>query len=204
MNYKYFLLSEKFKDIFAITGGIGCGKSTALSFFENIGCFVIDSDKICHELYAKKDFTDILINKWDNLILTKGNIDRKKIANIVFNDNAELEWLNSIVHPKVFEYALEAIEKYPKRIVFFDIPLLFELKLEKFFKTTITVWTNKKTQYERLKARNNWSDKEINSRLNAQLSPDIKLEKAIYGIINTGNLNSLKIQCENIFLKIRN
>lgn len=168
-----------------------------------MGCYIIDSDKICHELYTKRDFLNILIKRWGNLIITEGSINRKKVADIVFKDNTELEWLNNIIHPEILKYAVEIIENSKKEIVLFDIPLLFELKLENFFKATITVWTNIKTQYERIKTKNNWSNKEIALRLNAQLSPDIKLEKAVYGIINTGSLDFLEIQCKKIFLKIK-
>lgn len=204
MNNKYsFLLSEKFKNVFALSGGIGCGKSTALKIFENIGCLVIDSDKICHELYTRKDFIDILTNRWEKLIITEENIDRKKIAAIVFKNNSELEWLNSIIHPEVFKQALKIIGNNEKRIILFDIPLLFEFNLENFFKATIAVWTDIRNLYERLQVRNNWTIKEIKSRLDVQFSPDIKLEKATYGIINTGDLNFLEIQCKKIFIRIK-
>lgn len=203
MNDKYLLFSERFKNVFALTGGIGCGKSTVLSLFRNIGCSVIDSDKICHELYNKRDFTNTLIKQWGNLIITDGKVNRKKVADIVFKDNTELEWLNNIIHPEILKYALEAIGNCTKEIVIFDVPLLFELKLESLFKATIAVWTNARQQHERLKNKNNWSDKEIKSRLDAQLSPDIKLEKAVYGIINTGNLDFLETQCKKIFFKIK-
>jgi dephospho-CoA kinase len=203
LNNKYSLFSEKFKNVFALTGGIGCGKSTVLSLFGKIGCYVIDSDKICHSLYTKRNFANSLIKRWGTLIVTEGKINREKVATIVFKNNTELEWLNNMVHPEVFKYATETIENCKKEIVLFDIPLLFELKLENFFKATLAVWTNMKKQYERLKIKNNWSDQEIESRLGAQLSPGIKLEKAVYGIINTGSLDFLEIQCKKIFFKIK-
>ena len=178
-------------------------KSTALSLFGNIGCCVIDSDKICHELYAKKDFADVLIKRWGNLIITKGSISREKVASIVFKEKTELAWLNNIVHPEILKYAIKSIARCKKEVVIFDAPLLFELKMESFFKATIAVWTNIAKQYERLKTKNNWSNKEIKSRLEAQLSPDIKLEKAVYGIINTGSLDLLETQCNKIFFKIK-
>ena len=203
MSNKYSLFSKKFRNVFALTGGVGCGKSTVLRIFEKIGCCVIDSDKICHELYTKRDFSDALIKRWGSLIVTEGSIDKQKVASIVFKNNAELDWLNNIIHPEVIKHAIEIIENCKKEIIIFDIPLLFELKLDFFFKATIAVWTNIKTQYKNLKTRNNWSDEEIESRLSAQLSPDIKLEKALYGIINTGSLDFLETQCKNIFFKIK-
>jgi len=203
LNNKYSLFGEKFKNVIALTGGIGCGKSTVLGFFEKMGCSVIDSDKICHELYVKKEFANTLITRWGEIIVREESIDRKKIADIVFKDNRELEWLNNIVHPEVFKHALRTIENSKQGIILFDIPLLFELNLEKFFKVTIAVWTNIERQYERLKTRNNWTKKEIEERLSTQFPSDIKLEKADYGIINTGNINFLETQCKKIFIKIK-
>lgn len=200
--------SDSFKFIFGLSGGIGCGKSTALKIFSELGCIVMESDKLCHELYADigvngTNFRKNIMSRWAERIISDSQIDRKKIAQIVFNNKNELEWLNSIVHPYIFNKAYEIIASSDRKsVVIFDIPLLFELGIEKEFCSTITIWTNRELQIKRLKERN-WTDNEIKARLGSQLSPDIKLEKATFGIINTGDLNLLHKQCKQILVNIK-
>lgn len=200
--------SDFLKSAVGLSGGIGCGKSTALKIFSNLGCRVIESDKLCHELYSDEglngvNFRKEITRRWDKKVFIEGKIDRKKIAQIVFNDKNELEWLNSMVHPYVFSKAYEIIGSSDRKaIVIFDIPLLFEIGIEKEFFATITIWTNKELQLKRLIARN-WTDDEIKIRLASQLSADTKLEKATFGIINTGDLSLLHEQCKQILFNIK-
>lgn len=200
--------SGLFKIAVGLSGGIGCGKSTALKIFSKLGCTVIESDKLCHELYSDEglngaDFRKDITDRWAQRIQTDGKIDRKKIAQIVFNDRNELEWLNSIVHPYIFAKAYESMASSDRKsIVIFDVPLLFELRIEKKFCATITIWTNRGLQIKRLRERN-WTENEIEVRLESQLSPDIKLERATFGIINTGDLSLLQEQCKQILVNIK-
>jgi len=200
--------SDLFKFTVGLSGGIGCGKSTALKMFSDLGCTVIESDKLCHGLYGDEgltgsNFRENITHRWNQKIYTEGKIDRKKIAQIVFNDKDELEWLNSIVHPYVFSKAYEIIASSDRKsVVVFDIPLLFELKIEKEFFATIAIWTNRALQIKRLRERN-WTDDEIKVRIDSQLNPNIKLEKATFGIINTGDLSLLQEQCKQILVNIK-
>lgn len=206
-NYEVVMTFNYPSSVIGLSGGIGCGKSTALKIFSELECTIIESDKIVHELYEENSedsarFRKILTDKWGNEVLTEGNLDRKKIGKIVFTNKNALEWLNSNTHPYVFSRAEMIIKASPKsRIIIFDIPLLFELGIEKDFSSTIAIWTNKEQQTKRLKARN-WTEHEIYERIKNQLTPDIKLERASYGIINTGDLNYLKEQCKQILIKI--
>ncbi len=209
MSLDFKLINHtEFKRVVALSGGIGCGKSTALNIFSELGCKVIESDKLCHDLYSDEglqgtNFRKRITERWVGQIISDGDIDRKKISQIVFNNKKELEWLNSIVHPHVFNKARELISSFDSGdVVIFDIPLLFELKIEKEFCATITIWTNKDIQVKRLRERN-WTDDEISSRLGSQLSPDIKLEKATFGIINTGDFSLLQKQCKQILFNIK-
>lgn len=200
--------SSLFKLAVGLSGGIGCGKSTALKIFSELGCEVIEADKLCHELYSDEglngsSFRENITHRWNQRIYTEAKIDRKKIAQIVFNDKDELDWLNSIVHPYIFNKAHETIASSDRKsVIIFDIPLLFELGIEKEFCATITIWTNRDLQIRRLRERN-WTNNEIKVRLDSQLSPDIKLEKATFGIINTGDLSLLQEQCKQILVNIK-
>jgi dephospho-CoA kinase len=194
---------KSFNKMVALTGGIGCGKSTALKIFKELGCLVIDSDAICHQIYDKPDklFTSKILARWGDKILVGNEINRKNIAEIVFNDKAELHWLNSILHPMVFNKGQEIADNNKNKLIIFDIPLLFETAMHTNFKKTISIWSPKKIQIERLKKRN-WNIEHINKRINSQLSKDIKLKMADYGIINNGDIDYLKLQCKHIIINI--
>ena len=190
-------------NLIGLTGGIGCGKSTALKAFTSLNCTVLDADAVCHELYNEPDGPVIraVSKKWGNKVIKSDSIDRKKIAEIVFNDKKALEWLNQLIHPLIFERTYESCRN-SRNLLIFDVPLLFEANWEKYFTKIISIWTTPVIQMERLRKRN-WNDKEIKARIDAQMSVNLKLEKADFGIINIGNLAFLLEQCKNILLEIK-
>jgi len=193
------------KNIIGLTGGIGCGKSTAAKIFRSLNCEILDADSICHELYNDPDgpVTKAIAERWGTKVFRSNLADRKKIADLVFNDKKELLWLNSILHPLIFEKAYEISEHViDKELIIFDVPLLFEVKWEKYFSHIITIWSPKEIQLERLRQRN-WSDKEIKARIASQISADEKLERADFGIINNGSLDLLIKQCKYIMIELK-
>ena len=187
-----------------LTGGIGCGKSTALSYFEKLGWHTLDADRICHEIYETGDrhLVEELTSRWGEAILHNEMIARKKIAEIVFSDRNEMEWLNRLLHPLIMRKADEKVAASDSKYVIFDVPLLFETGLKERFDCTISVWTDTKQQLERLKQRG-LNEKEIEARLAMQMPPAEKLEKADYGLINTGDKNFLLEQCIELDKQIR-
>jgi dephospho-CoA kinase len=188
-----------------LTGGIGCGKSSALKCFANLGWLVIDADKICHELYEQKNrsLIDALKERWQGRGILKGDVvDRKKIAGIVFNDRDELNWLNSVMHPLAMKEAENILSENRASHVIFDAPLLFEAGWEKKFNFIVSVWTSIEKQRRRLRERG-WPETEFERRSSFQMSPDEKLEKADFGIINTDSLESLNKQCSFLDKKMR-
>lgn len=187
-----------------LTGGIGCGKSTALSCFEELGWHALDADRICHEIYEEGDKLLIskLTSRWGEAVFQDGAIARKKIAEIVFNSRNELEWLNGLLHPLIMRRAYEKAAASGSRYVIFDVPLLFETGMTERFDCTISVWTDSKQQMERL-LRRGLTRKEIEARLAMQMSSSLKLEKADFGLINTGSREFLFEQCTELDKQIR-
>jgi dephospho-CoA kinase len=190
--------------IAGLTGGIGCGKSSVLKIFSEMGWVTIDSDKICRELYENKDprLLSAIRAEWPESIGAENTIDRKKIAENVFNDKVKLELLNSILHPLIKEDADKIINANKEKNIIFDVPLLFEKGRDDLFDVVIAVWTDSKTQYERLNKRG-MTNLEIDRRIANQLSSREKLERADYGIINRAGLDALKEQCEKLEKLIR-
>ena len=188
-----------------LTGGTGCGKTTALECFSSLDWKTLDADRICHEIYGDvgSGVPETLRKRWGTGVFSKdGSLDRKKIAEIVFNDSVELTWLNDLLHPEVLRRAREAVKNSRNEYVIFAVPLLFEAKWEKDFDLTIAVWTERETQYDRLMARG-WSEKEIETRCSRQISPERKMELADYALINNGSPGFLFEQCEKLNNQIR-
>jgi dephospho-CoA kinase len=187
--------------IVGITGGVGCGKSTVLNFFADWGWSAIDTDSICHDLYNERNeqLFDAILNRWGRKVFSsRGEVCRKTIAEIVFNDPGELCWLNNLLHPMIKQRVDSAIDKAGKNAeVIVDVPLLFEADWQSRFASIICVWTSEEIQRERL-LRRGWNAKEIKTRINSQMSLTEKLQKSDIGLINTGSLELLHKQCKYI------
>ncbi|HCX63252.1 MAG TPA: dephospho-CoA kinase [Clostridiales bacterium] len=148
------------KRVIVITGGIGTGKSTAVSIIKNFGFKVIDSDKIVHEGYGVnsplyKQVTEVFGKQILNEDCT---INRQKLGKIVFNDNKKLHILNEIVHRYVLEELNKAINENDDEVIFLDIPLILEnIKQNKYYELKFDeiwlIYVSPEIQIERLKKR---------------------------------------------------
>ena len=184
--------------IYGLTGAPGCGKSTVLKIFSDLGRYILDADSLCASIHNTPGgiFHDRIRKRWGETVLkTDGTTDKQKIAEIVFSDPAELCWLESELYPAMTEQADIFFRKLPeKSVVIFEIPLLFERNWNIGLAGTIAVWSPPHIQKKRLTERG-WSPDEAEKRCAAQFSADKKLELADYGIINDDSMDKLKQQC---------
>ena len=186
--------------IIGITGGIATGKSTVSHYLKQLGYQVIDADQISFEALTKD--TKCIQN-----VLTKfecqdqnGNINRKKLGEIIFNDKIKQQQLEDIVHPYVIKNIKKQIKNSKQTIVFLDIPLLYEAKLEYLCDYVVVVYINEQLQKQRLKERNHLTNQEVEARIQSQMPIETKKQLAHYIINNEGDLNNLYDQIE-VFLK---
>ncbi|HPN85360.1 MAG TPA: dephospho-CoA kinase [Victivallales bacterium] len=186
-----------------LTGGIGCGKTSVLEFFRQNGWSVFDSDKFCRKL--REDASGSLVNeikkRWGEKFLSKNGVpDDSKVAKLIFADETERKWLNSVVHPLVLEAMRQKASECEDLIS--DVPLLFEVGWEKEFDKIITVWAPEEIRIKRLKARG-MSEAEAKQRMSSQFSADKKLEMADKGIINSGSIELLHEQCSKLIKDLK-
>ena len=183
----------------ALTGGIGCGKSAALECFARCGIKCADADKVCHEFYETAEGISQVAARWPSVLDENNRIDRKKLGNIVFRDENDLAFLESLVTP----YLFERIRSYRSsdEVVIMEIPLLFEKNMQSLCDKTICIWSPFTLRRQRL-AKRNWDHAECSRRERLQWAPDKKLAAADYGIINTGSLEQLELQCRKIAEKL--
>lgn len=180
-----------------LTGGLGTGKTTVAELIRQQGFQVIDADQIAKQaLGPGEDVAKKVIQVFGPGILnSENNIDREKLAGLVFKNKSKLELLESLVHPFVQQKVSELRELAQTKgevMAFYDVPLLFEKHLERQFDGVIVVSANQEIQLDRIKKRNQWSKEQIESRLANQLPLKDKELKSDYVIYNNGTLSDLK------------
>jgi dephospho-CoA kinase len=178
-----------------LTGGIATGKSTVSGQLAEKGAEILCADSIYHQLIAPIDgcpspLAQKISEAFPGVLLEDGSLNRPELGSRVFGNSEQLQQLGSITHPAVALEVQRQVEILSQRgvdLVFYDVPLLFERKLENLFGGIIVVWVPESTQIERLKARDGISIQEAQKRLASQLPIDSKKEKATWVIDNSGS-----------------
>lgn len=178
--------------IIGLTGSIGVGKSQVLEILKELSYDTVDLDSISHELLKKEDVKKELCDNFSYDILENDEINRKKLSKIVFKDKKKLRILNSIVHPKIIAEMKQIIKNNVSDVLIIEVPLLFELKLEKYFDKILLVYSNPDIQLKRLMKRNNISEKEAKNLINSQIAIREKAKKTKYIITNETDIKDLK------------
>lgn len=190
-----------------LTGSIGTGKSTVSEIFQKLGAYVIDADKVVHSLLkdekVKKEIADIFGNE---VFDENGNIDRKKLASIVFNNPKMKKKLEEILHPKVRQeienFVKEVYKKDKNAVVIAEIPLLIETGMYKNYDKVVVVYAPKEVQLKRL-LKKGFSKEEALSRINSQMDIEEKVKCADIVIENTAGLKELEEKVKKVFEKLK-
>ena len=191
--------------IIGLTGGIASGKSTASDYIRSKGYPVLDADTYAKKATAKGGpaYQGIIDHFGAELLQDDGEIDRRKLGAIVFNDDGERKVLNQLVHPEV-RWMMDADKDRlaEEGHVFLDIPLLFENGLDRQCDITLTVYVDQETQIERLMERNGFSHSEALSRINSQMPLSEKRDRSDEVLDNSGSKNELYAQIEDFLANI--
>ncbi len=190
--------------IVALTGGMGCGKSLALKYFGELGWKTLSADAVNREIYTRHEgFREELRKRWgDRIFGEDGGIDRRRVADIVFEQPEELEWLNGILHPMIRDHAETWFAAAPEQDHVFEVPLLYESRWHVHYETVVCVWSAPEIVRERLHGRG-LDDAEIERRMKFQMPADEKLERADFGLINNGPPNELYQQCNELSKQLK-
>ena len=177
--------------IIGITGSIGVGKSKVLEILKDLSYKTVNMDDISHEVLNYEDIRIKIASVISSDVVVDNKIDRKKLSSIVFNDKKKLEILNNIVHNKIIEEMINIINNSKEKVLIIEVPLLFELNLEKYFDKIIVVYTNKKLQCKRIMKRNNIDKEHAKKYISTQMDIDEKRKKTKYIIENEKDIKSL-------------
>ncbi|MGL4946582.1 MAG: dephospho-CoA kinase [Cetobacterium sp.] len=193
--------------ILGLTGGIGSGKSTVSKIFLSMGLKVLDADlvakNILEDCEVKKEIQNKIGEEFVNF--ETGEIDRKKLKKKVFNNADKLKLLNEIVHPKVLTVYKNYYEEYSNKneIIIFDVPLLFEVNLDKYCTQIIVVDIDPKIQIKRIKNRDGIEESLIKKIISSQISRNERNNKADIIIENNGSLEELEFKVKKIIEEIK-
>ncbi|MDD5011566.1 MAG: dephospho-CoA kinase [Phycisphaerae bacterium] len=192
------------KPIIGILGGIASGKSTLAKELENQGCAVIDADAIAKQLLQTDDVKKQIRDRFGGGVFdTAGQVDKAKLAEMVFTGTASVEAINAIVHPKVLKRTEELIAQYQNdpavKAVVLDIPLLLETGWEKRCDKLIFVDCSRPARLERASKKGVFDENQLKKRENFQISLDKKQKIAHYIVDNNKDLSELTKQIGEIF-----
>jgi len=191
------------KTVVGLTGGIACGKSTALEAFRVLGWAVISADSLAHELLdSDPDVRKKIENRWGGEVVdASGSIDKLAIGRIVFSKVQERDWIENLLHPIIRSKWLSFIQSCSSQKCMIELPLLFEHKLQHNFSCTMSLYAPIPVILERLQARG-FSDKESECRIASQLSLYEKVEQADFVLWGGGDSHFLNQQAEQFDLLI--
>lgn len=191
--------------VIGLTGGIGTGKSTVSELLAVHGFKIVDADVAAREAVEKgsEGLEQVRQVFGDEAIDENGEMNRKYIGEIVFNDDKMREKLNQIIHPIVRTLMEKQKEVYLKEgyNVIMDIPLLFENNLQDTVDETWLVYASESIQVERLMERNDLTQEEAKARVYSQISIDKKRRMADRVIDNRGTLLELKQNLEALLME---
>lgn len=186
--------------IIGLTGGIGCGKSTATDYFRSLGVPIIDADEISHQLVAPGSVAlqEIITQFGEDIINKKGELDRATLRQIVFNDEGKRKILERILHPRINAIIRQRITALKTQYCIVSIPLLVETEQQNLVDRVLVIDTPTALQIERLRQRNAFTDSEIKAILASQAKREDRLRAADDIIVNDSSLEIFKAQIEKL------
>lgn len=192
--------------ILGITGSSGAGKSTVCEILEKkYHAKIINADKIAKKLSQKgtEYLAKIVQNFGIDILLANGELNRRKLADIIYQDSQKRELLNKCTFQYIKKEIEKQIQEAQEELIAIDAPLLFEAKLEEFCNFTIDVIAkNKEIQLQRIMKRDGIEEAHAKQRIAAQPENEYYISKCDYQIINDNKLEDMEAQIDRTIKKI--
>ena len=183
-----------------ITGGIGTGKSQVSRYLTSLGYPVLDADQLARDVVEPGEIGWMrVVDKFGDAILNSDKtINRRKLGNMIFNDETLRKELNAILHPIIHQRMEHSIEAYPNEtFVFMDVPLLFETDSKKNYDEVILVYASEEIALARIVERDQVTEAMALKKIQAQMSIDVKKHLADYVLYNESDIGSLHEEVQN-------
>lgn len=192
-----------------LTGGIGCGKSTVAALFTSLGAIAINSDDIGRNLMQPGNVVyDRVVSGFGHEVVgANGQLDRAKLADIVFHDLGKLKHLNAIVHAPVLREIDRQVQlnrqKDPHAVILVESAILFEAGQNRRFDKMIVVWCRPEQQVERYRAKASLSVEDIERRMAAQMPGEEKKRLADFVIDTSHSVEDTEGQVRTVFDQLK-
>ena len=192
-----------------LTGSIGCGKSTVAALFASLGAATINSDDIGRQLMRPGDvvYDRIVSGFGPEVVDADGQLDRAKLADIVFHDPEKLKHLNAIVHAPVLREIDRQIQSARQKdrdcVILVESAVLFEAGQNRRFDKMIVAWCTPEQQIQRCIANFKLSVEDTQRRIAAQMPNDEKKQRADYLIDTSISLENTESQVKEVFVKLQ-
>jgi dephospho-CoA kinase len=196
------------KPVVGLIGGIGSGKSVVASMLAEMGGHVIDADRLGHEALRQPDIAAQVVQRWGERVLDEsGQIQRRRLASIVFADVAERKALENAVFPwierRIHEELIKAEQDPHLSFTVLDAAILLETGWGENCNHLLFIKAPREERLRRLAANRGWSAKEVEAREQAQMSLEEKAARAQAVIENNGNLAQTRSQVEKFVATLR-
>jgi len=190
--------------VIGLTGGIGSGKSTVSRFLAELGAAILSADEVGHEALKPdtKIWCQVVAAFGRQILAPDGNIDRKKLGDIVFGNPESLSRLNRIMHPRMYNMVKARLEEYRRQgtgVVVLEAPLLLEADWTSLVDEVWVTTAPEATVLKRLKERSGMSQAESLARLRSQLPPAERVRHADVVINTDCDLNKLKAKVKELW-----
>ncbi len=190
--------------VIGLTGGIGSGKSTVSQCLAELGAVIIDADKVGHEAFKPNTeaWREVVAAFGRQLITSSGEIDRKKLGEIVFSQPESLSRLNQIMHPRMYDMMKAQIEEYRRQgvdVVVIEAAILIEANWTSLVDEVWVTVAPEATVLKRLKEQRGLAEEETLARIRSQLSSEERVKHADVVINNDGEPDEVKATVKELW-----
>jgi len=193
--------------VIGLTGGIGSGKSTVAQFLAELGAVVLDADKVGHVAFklGTEAWREVVAAFGRQILTPDGEIDRRKLGEVVFGNPEALLRLNQIMHPQIGKMVKAQFEEYRRqgvRVVVLEIPLLLETGGTSLVDEVWVTVASESTVLRRLEERSGLSRQQSLARIRSQMSNEERVKHADEVINNDDSLDELKAKVKELWQKL--
>jgi dephospho-CoA kinase len=194
--------------VIGLTGGIGSGKSTIAEYLTELGAKVVDADKVANEVYnpGTEGWRDVVNTFGEEVLTPAGEVDRKKLGEIVFNNPGAMSQLNQMIHPRAYELVKSRLDEYRKQgveIVVLEVILLFEAGWDHLADVKWVTVASEDTVVKRLMQERGLSEEEILARIRSQTPTEERVKLAEEVIYNDGSIEEMKKKVNELLEKLK-
>ena len=190
--------------VLGVTGGIGSGKSAATDIFSSLGVKVVDADILSRVPVQKGEAGLVEIEKryGKKILLSSGELNRKKLREIIFEKEEEKIWLENLLHPLIADLISHELKSSTSIYTILASPLLFETKQSNHCNETLVIDVSEETQVLRTKTRDEVSEEQVRTIILSQINRSERLRLANHIIENEGSLDDLAKAVKELHQKL--